>query len=69
MLFGVSAAAPYRHNSGPVDFQAQVQARWTRGIVWADDLAGALAIARAAAKLKFSGPQVHEEQRWLAMAR
>ena len=36
--------------------------------MWTGDLAGALAVARAAADLEFPGPQVHEGQSWLFMA-
>ena len=69
VLFGASAAAPYGPDSEPADSQAREQARWTRGIFWTDDPAGALAVARAAADLEFSGPQVHEGQRGFSMAR
>ena len=68
-LFGASAAAPYGPDSGPADSQAREQARWTRDIVWTDSLAGALAVARAAAYLGFQGPHVRKEQRWLALAK
>ena len=60
---GASAAAQHCPSSGPADSEARGQARWVLGGVLTDELAGALAVARCAALLGFSGPQVYEEQR------
>ena len=65
----VGAEPPYGPDSGPADSQVREQARWVRCIAWNVDLAGALAIARAAADLGFAGPQARGELRWLAMAK
>ena len=62
-------AAPYGYNSGLAGSRARERERSTRVIVWTGDLACALAAAWAAANLKFSGPQVHEGQGRLFIAR
>ena len=67
--YGATTAARYNSISGPADSEARGQARWFGGLVWLDDFAGALAVDRCAALLGFSGPQVHEERRWLSLAR
>ena len=55
--YGVAAAVPSDFSTGPADSEARGQARWIDCIVWLDDFAGALAVARYAALLGFSGPQ------------
>ena len=53
---GATAAAPSSSVPGLAGSEARGQSRWIGGVVWLDDLAGALAAARRAALLGFSGP-------------
>ena len=46
--YSATAAVPSDFAPGPADSEAKGQARWVVGIVWLDDLPGALAVARCA---------------------
>ena len=67
--YAATIAEPNNSVPGQADSEVRRQARWVGGVVWLGDLAGALAVARRAALLGFSGPQVREERRWLSLAR
>ena len=67
--YGAAAAAPSSPVPKPASSMARGQTRRVGGVVWLDDLAGALVVARSKAILGFSGPQVREEWKWLSLVR
>ena len=55
--YGAAAAASNSPVLGPAGPGGRRQVRWVGGVVWLDDLAGALAVARRVGLLGLSGPK------------